>query len=145
MYFANEQKTEFKVEDEIRIIPGSTYASGAKMPTQMFQKKMYVRQIRSNGDIVIGANKTGPIAGTIKATSAIPFGDTLVQKGFTPYLVIVNVDELSVKAKPGVDYKETAKLFRNGVYTIIGEQDGWGRLKTGKGWISLEHVKKLVK
>jgi hypothetical protein len=36
VYSANEQKTEFKVEDEIRIIPGSTYTSGAKMPTQMF-------------------------------------------------------------------------------------------------------------
>ena len=136
---------EFKINDEIRIIPGSTYASGAKMPTYLYQRKIYVRQIRSNGDLVVGLNKVGPLVGTIKATSAIPFGETLVQKGFTPYLVIINADELSVKTKPDSNSKETSKLKRNGVYTIIGEQDGWGRLKNGKGWILLQHTKKLVK
>ena len=25
----------------------------------------------------------------------------------------------------------------NGVFTIVEERDGWGRLKSGAGWISL--------
>ena len=29
------------------------------------------------------------------------------------------------------------------LYTIIEEREGWGRLKSGAGWIALEYTKRI--
>ena len=33
--------------------------------------------------------------------------------------------------------KTATTVKRNEVYTIVGEENGWGKLKSGAGWISL--------
>ena len=38
---------------------------------------------------------------------------------------------------------EYHQVRRNEVYTIVGEKNGWGKLKSGAGWISLQYTKKL--
>jgi N-acetylmuramoyl-L-alanine amidase len=31
---------------------------------------------------------------------------------------------------------------KNGVYTIVAESNGWGKLKSGAGWIDLKQTKR---
>ena len=65
----------------------------------------------------------------------------------TPYTVKINPDVTSIwiRKGPGTNYG-TNGTIQKGVYTIIeessgtGSTKGWGRLKSGAGWISLDFV-----
>lgn len=61
-----------------------------------------------------------------------------------PYMVRVKISDLNIRKGPGTDHARV-KYIPVGVYTIVEEADGkgaskWGRLKSGIGWISLDHI-----
>lgn len=60
-----------------------------------------------------------------------------------PYTVKVNISDLAVRKGPGVTYDKTGGVTGKGTFTIIEECSGWGKLKSGAGWIplSLENPK----
>lgn len=66
-----------------------------------------------------------------------------------PYKVSVSVSDLSICKGPGTNYATTGLFTGKGVFTIVEEQAGqgstrgWGRLKSGAGWISLDYCTKL--
>lgn len=60
----------------------------------------------------------------------------------TGYKVKVIADVLNVRKGPGTNYDITTTIKRNEVYTIVEEKNGWGKLKSGAGWICLEYTKK---
>lgn len=75
-------------------------------------------------------------------------GTTPEQGTFKSYLIKVNVGTLNYRSGPSIDYTIVGNIQRNGIYTIVEEKKGsgatmWGRLKSGAGWISLDHVKKV--
>lgn len=64
-----------------------------------------------------------------------------------PYKVRVTATDLNIRKGPGTGYARV-EFIKPGVYTIVEESDGkgakrWGKLKSGKGWISLDFAKKL--
>jgi LysM repeat protein len=59
------------------------------------------------------------------------------------YLVKVTVDALNYRSGPGTNYKINGVIRDKGTYTIVEENNGWGRLKSGAGWISLKYTKKV--
>ena len=59
-----------------------------------------------------------------------------------PYTVKVTATALNVRKGPGTGYAITTTIRDKGVYTIVEEQNGWGRLKSGAGWISLAYTEK---
>lgn len=61
------------------------------------------------------------------------------------YIVRVICDTLNIREGAGTSYKITGKLKKGDAYTIVEEKDGWGRLKSGQGWISLnsKYVQKV--
>ena len=59
-----------------------------------------------------------------------------------PYLVKVDTAVLNVRAGAGTNYKVTTQVKRNQVYTIVDEKDGWGKLKSGAGWICLDYTER---
>ena len=59
-----------------------------------------------------------------------------------PYTVRVTADVLRIRNGPGVLYANNGDIRDKGVYTIIEEKNGWGKLKSGAGWISLEYTQK---
>lgn len=63
-------------------------------------------------------------------------------KTFMPYTVRVTANVLNVRSGPGTRYKVTTSIKKNEVYTIVEEKNGWGKLKSGAGWISLKYAKK---
>ncbi len=68
---------------------------------------------------------------------------------FSPYLVEVTATDLNIRKGPGTNYEKTGKFTGKGVFTITeeragtGSNRGWGKLKSGVGWISLDYVKRL--
>ena len=71
------------------------------------------------------------------------------EKTFKPYMVRVSISNLNIRKGPGTDYSKTGKYTGKGSFTIVeecagkGSGRGWGRLKSGAGWISLDYVQKL--
>lgn len=57
-----------------------------------------------------------------------------------PYTVKVDISDLAIRKGPGVNYDKTGTNTGKGIFTIIEEKDGWGRLKSGAGWIPLSFV-----
>ena len=66
-----------------------------------------------------------------------------------PFLVKVSITDLNIRTGPGTDYAKTGKFTGKGVFTIVevksgkGSTAGWGRLKSGAGWISLEYAARI--
>ena len=65
-----------------------------------------------------------------------------------PFLVRITISDLNIRKGPGTDYDRT-QFIPIGVYTIMevksgkGSTAGWGRLKSGAGWISLDYATRI--
>lgn len=62
---------------------------------------------------------------------------------FVPYRVRVTASGLNVRAGAGTNYKINDCITDKGAYTIVAEENGWGKLKSGLGWICLDYTKKI--
>lgn len=64
-----------------------------------------------------------------------------------PFTVKVSVPDLNIRKGAGTDTAKTGKFTGIGVFTIVqvksgsGSTLGWGKLKSGAGWISLDYCK----
>ena len=133
-----------KIGDEVSLILGATYTSGKQIPAWVFGRKLYLREWRDNGkSAIISTVKSGAITGVVATKDLVPYGDEQVAEDFTPYLVRINTDVLNVRSGAGTSYRVNTQVRQNQIYTIVGEKDGWGKLKSGAGWISLKYTKKL--
>lgn len=65
---------------------------------------------------------------------------------FTPYLITTTCDVLNIRSGAGTGYSVVGAIRevtgKKNKYTIVEEKNGWGRLKSGAGWISLSYTKK---
>ena len=52
-------------------------------------------------------------------------------------------NELNVRSGAGTNNPVVCVLKKGGVYTIVDESNGFGKLKSGAGWISLSYTKKI--
>ena len=83
--------------------------------------------IRNGGGITIGAKTPAAQAG---------------------YKVKVSINNLNIRAGAGTNHKAVGTC-RKGVYTIVatangtGSRKGWGKLKSGAGWISLDYATRI--
>jgi hypothetical protein len=65
-----------------------------------------------------------------------------------PFLVKVSISDLNIRTGPGTNNARVS-FIPVGVYTIVatspgqGSSAGWGKLKSGAGWISLDYVTRL--
>ena len=70
-------------------------------------------------------------------------GKVVYPEAVSTYLVKVNTAVLNVRKGPGTNYKIVTTVKKGDVYTIVGESDGWGKLKSGAGWIKLSYTKRI--
>ena len=62
-----------------------------------------------------------------------------------PYKVQIDIDDLRIRTGAGTNYAATGEHTGRGVFTIVeekagkGSTAGWGKLKSGAGWIYLEN------
>ena len=66
-----------------------------------------------------------------------------------PFLVRVSINDLNIRKGAGTNYTRTGKYTGKGVFTIVevksgtGSAKGWGRLKSGAGWIALDYAARI--
>lgn len=66
-----------------------------------------------------------------------------VQQPTGTYKVRITASTLNVRAGAGTSYKVTTTVKKGGIYTITAEKNGWGKLKSGAGWISLKYTERV--
>lgn len=60
------------------------------------------------------------------------------------YIVRITAQSgLNVRSGPGTNYGVVMTLAYGGGYTIVEEQNGWGKLKSGIGWICLKYTERV--
>lgn len=137
---------------------GTVTYSGVKVPVILCHQDSYKLGLGSNhGDVLHWFNKFGKTMDDVRNDVAALLGQTSTAIPVTPattttsskvpYTVRITTTNLNIRSGPGTN--NTSKGFiKPGVYTIVEEADGkgatkWGKLKSGAGWVSLDHCKKL--
>ena len=141
-----EKVISYKVGDEVSFISGATYSNGVKVPTWLYSYKLYVREILKDDTVIISTQKTGAITGAVKISQIVPYKEketSVINPKFVPYVVRVSTDILNVRSGPGTNYKITTQIYKSQLYTIVDEKNGWGKLKSGAGWIALNYTTKV--
>lgn len=128
--------TTFKVGDVVKIVKGAKWLTGSDVPNWCIGANMYVREINGNR-VVVSVLKEGAVTGAIdvcnlyKENTAIPFKEYVVRLPNTTNVYAGSNRATGIKAKI------------KGAFTIIAEADGFGKLKSGLGWIDLKEAVKI--
>ena len=105
---------------------------------------------RQNGKTFIVGNcpgdwlysRLGDVATQVTAhlggSAVVNPGDTVSSFPAVPFTVQVIVDDLNYRSEPSMNGKVNGQTGK-GVFTIVEVKDGWGKLKSGVGWIWLEN------
>lgn len=65
------------------------------------------------------------------------------------FKVQISISDLNIRKGPGTNYATTGKFTGKGVFTIVetkqgtGSAKGWGKLKSGAGWIALDYATRI--
>lgn len=65
------------------------------------------------------------------------------------FKVQISISDLNIRKGPGINYATTGKFTGKGVFTIVetkqgtGSSKGWGKLKSGAGWIALDYASRV--
>ncbi len=92
-----------------------------------------------------GAGYGGKIIAILNAILATAGGAAPTPTA-VPFMAKVSIPDLRIRSGPGTDTAATGKFTGIGVFTITevkdgpGSAKGWGRLKSGAGWISLDYA-----
>ena len=68
---------------------------------------------------------------------------------FTSFKVKISIANLNIRKGPGSNFERTGHYTGKGVFTITevidgkGSKTGWGKLKSGAGWICMDYAKKI--
>lgn len=138
--------TKLNEGDLVSIISGATYYDGTDIPDWVEKKNWYIREI--SGDRVV-INKSEDGANAINSPINIKYLKLVNIKKDESYLVEVSISNLNIRKGPGTNYDRTGSFTGKGVFTIVetksgtGSKSGWGKLKSGVGWISLDFAKRI--
>lgn len=136
-----EKSNKIEKGSEVKLTPGAKYSSGANIPDWVFKHKLYIRDIRDNGDFVISTQKTGSVTGVVPPSAVVLYDTDILT---CSYVVRIIANALNVRQGPGTEYKINEVVRKNELYTIVAESGKWGKLKSGAGWISLEKYTKKM-
>lgn len=135
-----------------RRLGGGSQASGTTQATDNLYR---VRKTWADAKSQVGAYKS--LTNAKKAVDSHPGYAAFDGSGkqvypeasFEPYQVQVTTANLRIRTGPGTNYTATGGFTGAGVFTIVeespgtGSTAGWGKLKSGAGWISLDYAKKI--
>lgn len=98
-------------------------------------------------DVLIKINLIGFIPEQVRTYLGL---DTVGVAEFFALLYIAYILDLNIRTGAGTNYAKTGETTGKGVFTIVevkagqGASAGWGRLKSGAGWISLDYATRLA-
>lgn len=119
------------------------------MATGLFQRLEFVSQNKTpiyNGDILVTKTKghTAIVCtGNPRPRKEVESEIKAPESNFKPYSVEIIADMLYVRSGPATSYPVKMYVRKYDTYTIVEEINGWGKLKSGAGWISLKFAKRV--
>lgn len=139
--------TVIKVGDKVKLVSGAKQYNGKAIKKGYETKEYVVKEIKGDravltiNDVVIYAVNTNSLV----LSQAEKPKNTVEIVDVKDYLVKVTCDELNIRSGPGTSYPVVGKIKDRGVYTITHESgiEGWGKLKSGAGWIHLGYTKRV--
>lgn len=93
--------------------------------------------------LVAAKGGTSNVYGWVDAEDIYEYNAQKKTEGFKPYLVKVTASALNIRKGAGTSYPVVGCIGDKGIYTIVAEDNGWGKLKSGAGWISLAYTKRV--
>ena len=88
----------------------------------------------------LAAKVTAKLSG---AVTPQPVQPTIQPTSEFPYIVQITANVLNIRKGPGTNYPIVGQIKDKGKYTIMEVQNGFGRLKSGAGYISMKYTKKI--
>lgn len=145
--------SSIKAGDLVSIASGAKYYSGEDVPDWVEKKKWYVSSI-SGDRAVINKSEDGKnsINSPINVSYLTVVGTTTTTTATntsSSFKVKIESTCLNIRKGPGTDYARTGAFTGAGIFTIVetktgtGSKTGWGKLKSGAGWISLDYTKRV--
>ena len=122
------------------------YYNGKKVPAWVIKKSWIVDEIKGDRAVI---DKSSDGENSISSAINIKFlsvVNTTVKPAaisFKPYVVKITASALNIRKGPGMNYNIVGCISDRGVYTIVDESAGWGKLKSGAGWIALNYTKRV--
>ncbi len=93
--------------------------------------------------LINAAEAAAPPAGS--AGTPLGEGGSSQDKGFKAYVVRITCKTLNIRSGPGTGYTKVGQVKKGEAFTIVQEKNGWGKLKSGAGWIYLGYTEKVKK
>ena len=135
-------EVKFKAGDLVILSNDAVYYNGKAIPNWVKAKAWYVKD-QDKDRVVIDKSEDGQNSINSPVNEKYLTLKKIEVKEFAPYLVKVTASVLNYRQGPSTNYKINGTIKKNEVYTIVEEKDGWGKLKSGAGWICLDYVKKI--
>lgn len=140
---ANQPEVIFKEGDLVVLANDAVYYNGKTVPAWVRAKAWYVKANQVGDRVVIDKSEDGANSINSPINASYLSLKKPKKEPFTSYLVKVTVELLNYRSGPSTSYKVNGMIKKGEVYTIVDEKDGWGKLKSGAGWICLDYVKKI--
>ena len=86
---------------------------------------------------------TSNVYGWVDAEDIYEYNTQKKTEEVKPYMVKVTASALNIRKGAGTSYPVVGCIGDKGIYTIVAEDNGWGKLKSGAGWISLAYTKRV--
>lgn len=137
--------TAYKVGDLVKVTSGAVYTNGTKVPTWVLNTRWYLSSV-SGSRAVLGKSEDGKsnIQSPIDVKYISKVDTTSNSNNLTSY-DIKDVEDFRVNLKKDdVIYKnpdgltKSGSIGQNGVFTITHTCNGYGKLKSGAGWVKLD-------
>ena len=130
--------TSVKVGDKVKVkSTATTYANSTKNIPQWVKNGTYTVSKISGSKVLLKEITSWVNVNDVSKVSTASTTTT------TSYLVRVTVDSLNVRKSPTTSSAIVTTVKKGGVYTIVEVSNGWGKLKSGAGWISLDCTEKV--
>lgn len=126
---------EIKKGNKVKLLKGATYISGAAIPNWVFNKPLYAREIRSNGDIVISTLQTGAITGVVNKKYL------QLAEVTSLYSVKITASVLNIRKEASTSSSIVGQTKNGDIHEIYEVKGYWGR--TRSGWIYLTYTKRV--
>lgn len=139
--------------------PSQPSLTGTNFTVRIKCSELNIRQSASFDSKVVGVVRKGEVytivgtqngLGKLKSGAGyISMGSAYVEKVSVASqnndfkVKITNCSVLNVRKGPGVNYGVSTTVKRNEVYTIVETKNGWGKLKSGAGYINLNYTTRL--
>lgn len=134
LWFGDKDKSlNYNPKDGECVLTVHRWFANKSCPGNWLYSRMGQLATAVNAELGSGSN-TG---GTSKPATKT---DTVTSFPATPFTVKVLIDDLNIRTGAGMGYAVTGHYTGKGTFTITEVKDGWGKLKSGAGWIYLGNL-----